>query len=65
VLNTSPRDQGDGMPAFVVAGVALRPDDERGPLPETRLLVGAAFEAVRLFNESKPREHARLPDWRL
>jgi hypothetical protein len=53
------------MPAFVVAGVALRPDDERGPLPETRLLVGAAFEAVRLFNESKPREHTRLPDWRL
>jgi hypothetical protein len=50
VLKTSPDDQRDGMPPYVVTGVVLRPDDPRGPVPETKMLISAALDAVRLFN---------------
>src|ERR1700675_5078914 len=47
VLPTSPEDQINGMPAYVATGVALRPGDPRGPLPETKMLLSAALDAVR------------------
>src|SRR5579863_1579032 len=52
VLKTSPEDQRDGMPPYVVTGVVLQPDDPRGALPETKLLISAALDAVREFNLS-------------
>jgi hypothetical protein len=53
VLKTSPEDQRDGMPPYVVTGVVLRPSDPRGPLPETKMLISTALDAVREFNLSK------------
>jgi hypothetical protein len=50
VLKTSPADQRDGMPPYVVAGVVLRPSDPRGPIPETKILISTALHAVRQFN---------------
>ena len=59
VLKTSREDQVEGMPPYVVAGVVLRPDDPRGPLPETRILISTALEAVRHFNQSNNAEKIR------
>jgi hypothetical protein len=53
VLKTSPEDQRDGMPPYVVTGVVLRPSDPRGPLPETKMLITTALDAVREFNLSQ------------
>jgi hypothetical protein len=50
VLKTSLDDQRDGMPPYVVTGVVLRPEDPRGPLLETKILVATALDAVRQFN---------------
>ena len=63
VLRTTPEDQRTGMPPFVVTGVALRPSDARGPLPETRLLVSTALEAVRSFNAGNDDAIHRLGFW--
>jgi len=52
VLKTLPQDQSDGMPPYVVTGVVLRPGDPRGPLPETKMLITTALDAVREFNVS-------------
>lgn len=64
LLPTSSEDQLDGMPPYVVTGVALRPDDPRGPLPETSMLISTALDAVRQFNLShNSREIRRLGFW--
>jgi len=52
VLKTSPEDQRQGMPPYVVTGVVLRPSDPRGPLPETKMLISTVLDAVREFNLS-------------
>jgi hypothetical protein len=63
VLRTRPEDQQSGMPPFVVTGVALRPTDPRGPLPETRMLLETALEAVRAFNSKGGEQINRLGFW--
>lgn len=64
VLSTSAEDQRDGMPPYVVTGVVLRPDDPRGPLPETKMLINTALEAVREFNLARGKKKiARLGFW--
>jgi hypothetical protein len=54
VLRTTPEDQARGLPRYVVTGVALRPTDPRGPLPETKMLLATAVEAIRHFNAANP-----------
>lgn len=51
VLETSNEDRGAGMPAHIVTGVVLLPDDPRGPIPETKILVSAALRAVHEYNQ--------------
>lgn len=64
VLKTTVTDQSNGMPRYVIAGVALRPADPRGPLAETRLFVGSAFQAARQFNKTNPCDQIqRLGFW--
>jgi hypothetical protein len=64
LLETSSEDRRGGMPDYVVTGVALRTDDPRGPVPETRILIGTALEAVRQFNPAhKGGEIRRLGFW--
>lgn len=53
VLATKEEDQQKGMPPYVVTGTCLAPEDPRGPVPETTLLISSAFRAIRAFN----REH--------
>ena len=50
VLSTRPDDQKDGMPRYVVTGVAMGPTDPRGPVPETTMLLRIVFEAIDGFN---------------
>src|SRR5262249_8650498 len=52
VLKTDSEDQRNGMPRYVVTGVLLRPSDPRGAIPETKLLIMSALEAVREFNRA-------------
>jgi hypothetical protein len=52
LLRTPPEDQQSGMPPYVVTGIVLGPDDPSGPIPETRLVIRTAIEAVRQFNAS-------------
>ena len=52
VLRTTAEDQAEGMPPYIVTGIVLRPDDPRGPIPETKLVIQTAIEAVRDFNAS-------------
>lgn len=63
VLKTSREDQRDGMPPYVVTGVVLRPSDPRGPLPETKLLISTALDAVREFNLSNNEGIHKLGFW--
>lgn len=63
VLKTTSEDQRSGMPSFVVTGVVLRRDDPRGPLPETKLLVHSALDAVRSFNAESSKKIHRLGFW--
>jgi hypothetical protein len=64
VLKTSPEDQRDGMPPYVVTGVVLGPGDPRGPLPETKMLISTALDAVRQFNLADGGERiGRLGFW--
>jgi hypothetical protein len=64
VLVTSAEDQRDGMPPYVVTGVVLRPGDPRGPLPETKMLMRTALDAVREFNLASGKEKiGRLAFW--
>lgn len=63
VLQTTPDDQRKGMPHHVVTGVAMRPDDPRGPLPETKLLITTAAEAVREFNSRGQEKINSLGFW--
>lgn len=64
VLKTSPEDQRDGMPPYVVTGVVLRPSDPRGPVSETKMLIRTALDAVRGFNlSSGGNEIRRLGFW--
>lgn len=51
VLPTRAEDQAGGMPPYIVTGVCLHPSDPRGPIPETRLLLSATFDAIRKFNK--------------
>ena len=63
VLSVGAEDQQKGMPRHVVTGVVLRPSDERGAIPETKLLVTTALEAVRQFNTSSEDKINRLGFW--
>ena len=63
VLQTSSDDQQKGMPPYVVTGVVLRPEDPRGSLPETRLLLKTACEAIQHFNQSSNKKIKRLGFW--
>jgi len=63
VLQTTSDDQHKGMPPYVVTGVVMRPEDPRGPLPETRLLIISAIEAVREFNARSTEKINRLGFW--
>jgi hypothetical protein len=63
ILRTGAEDQQEGMPPFVVTGVVLRSADPRGPLPETKLLISTALEAVRLWNETASEKINNLGFW--
>jgi hypothetical protein len=63
VLRTTPEDQRQGMPAFVVTGVVLSSEDARGPIPETKLLLATAIDAVRTFNATGNERIERLGFW--
>lgn len=39
-----------GMPPYVIAGVAMAPDDPHDPVFELQLIMTSALEAVRAFN---------------
>ena len=51
ILSTSPEDQHNGLPAFVVTGACLARNDELSAIPELRLLLAAVFDAIRAFNQ--------------
>ena len=63
VLATSPEDQEHGLPAFVVTGTCLAPDDPRGPVPEMRILLSAVFDAIRAFNRRSGAPLVRVGFW--
>jgi hypothetical protein len=63
ILPTSQQDQSEGLPPFIITGTCLAPDDERGPIPETTLLVSVVFKAVRTFNRTNPREIRVIGFW--
>ncbi len=63
VLKIPPEDQQKGMTPYVVTGVAMRPEDPEGPLPETRQLIITAIEAVREFNVQKAYPINKLGFW--
>jgi hypothetical protein len=48
--NTSPA----GMPPYVIAGVAIAPDDPHDPVFELQLIMTSALEAVQAFNAQHP-----------
>jgi hypothetical protein len=52
ILPTSNQDQEHGLPPLIVTGTCLAPDDERGPIPETTLLISTVFDAIRRFNRT-------------
>ena len=55
ILATKEEDQRRGLPAYVVTGTCLSPEDPRGPISETTLLVSSAFKAIRAFNRGQDR----------
>lgn len=59
----------DNWPAFVVAGVALRPDDVRAgdPLEELKLTIDAVIDAVQSYNSDNgcPIEKVGFWTWTL
>jgi hypothetical protein len=63
VLATREDDQLRGMPPFVVTGVCMAPDDPRGPIPETGLLIRSVFEAIRKFNSSGRGSLTKIGFW--
>jgi hypothetical protein len=63
VFPTTSDDQRKGMPPYIVTGVAMRPEDPRGPVPETRMLITTAIEAVREFNARNTEKINRLGFW--
>ena len=63
VLATRPEDQERGLPAFVVTGTCLAPDDPRGPIPEMRILLSAVFDAIRAFNRRGGTPLVRVGFW--
>jgi hypothetical protein len=63
VLNTTEADQERGMPAFVVSGVVLKPEDPRGPVPETKALLQTALLAIRSFNATNDKKIYKIGFW--
>ena len=58
ILKTSPSEQQNGLPPLIATGTCLAPDDPRGPVPETSLLVSAVFQAIREYDaENKDRNY--------
>ena len=55
LLETTPDDRKNGMPRYVIAGVALRPHEERPRDDVVRLAVG---ELQRVVREHNRRSHA-------
>jgi hypothetical protein len=53
ILPTRDDDQQNGLPRYIVTGTCLAPEDARGPIPETELLVQSALNAIRIFNKSQ------------
>lgn len=43
-----------GTPPYVIAGVAMAPDDPHDPVFELQLIVASALEAVQAFNATHP-----------
>jgi hypothetical protein len=54
ILKTGPEERAGGMLPYVVSGVMMRLDDDRGPLSQVQLLVESVLEAVVTFNEQNP-----------
>lgn len=51
VLKTKLEDRNQGMPPYVISGVAMDRDDPRNPAFELRLILTAVFKAVETFNK--------------
>lgn len=43
-----------GMPPYVIAGIAMAPDDPHEPVFELQCIVTSALEAVQAFNAERP-----------
>jgi hypothetical protein len=56
ILRTQPTQETSpaGMPPYVIAGVAMAPDDPHDPVFELQLIVTSALEAVQAFNATHP-----------
>lgn len=61
VLRTRPEDE--GMPPYVITGVAMHEDDPRDARFELRLITAAVLDAVELHNLSQARPVARVGLW--
>lgn len=61
VLRTRPEDE--GMPPYVITGVAMHEDDPREARFELRLIAAAVLDAVELHNLSGARPIARVGLW--
>lgn len=63
VLATSPEDWEHGLPSFIVTGTCLAPEDPRGAVPETFLLIDSAVRAIRAFNAQSSIKLSRIGFW--
>ena len=63
VLATKEEDRQIGLPPYIVTGTCLSPDDPRGPISETTLLVSSAFKAIRAFNHEHDRPLRVIGFW--
>jgi hypothetical protein len=61
VLSTRPDDE--GMPPYIVTGVAMHEADPRDARFELRLLIAAILDAVELHNLSSARPIRRIGLW--
>jgi hypothetical protein len=63
ILPTTPQDQQNGLPPFIVTGTCLAPGDPRGPIPETRFLLTSVFDEIRAFNNRNEFKLSRIGFW--
>jgi hypothetical protein len=63
IIKTSLSERENGLPAYIVTGTLLAPDDVRDPISEMTILLDAVFNAIRSFNSRNKASIRRVGFW--